>query len=79
MSDLVKAIQYILPDAEFTLTDDDYSTIVWNVEPTKIPTLADIDNAKNAIKAESEAKVSAKAALLERLGITAEEAALLLG
>ena len=29
--------------------------------------------------AEAEAKVTAKAALLERLGITAEEAALLLG
>ena len=30
-------------------------------------------------KAEAEAKAEAKAALLERLGITAEEAALLLG
>jgi hypothetical protein len=32
----------------------------------------------NAIKAEQAAKESAKAALLERLGITADEAALLL-
>jgi hypothetical protein len=33
----------------------------------------------NALKAEAEAKATAKAALLERLGITAEEAQLLLG
>jgi len=32
-----------------------------------------------AAEAEAEAKATAKAALLERLGITAEEAALLLG
>jgi hypothetical protein len=34
---------------------------------------------ENAKKAELEAKADAKAALLERLGITADEAALLLG
>ena len=42
------------------------------------------DNAKRAeqtaeAEAEKEAKATAKAALLERLGITADEAALLLG
>ena len=38
-----------------------------------------IDQAANlAKKTEAEAKVTAKAALLEKLGITAEEAALLL-
>ena len=38
------------------------------------------DKAAQAIaKAEAEAKATAKAALLERLGITAEEAAILLG
>ena len=39
-----------------------------------------IDEAANAIiKAEAEAKAAQRAALLERLGITAEEAQLLLG
>jgi len=40
----------------------------------------EIDAATNAAaQAEAEAKATAKAALLERLGITAEEAQLLLG
>ena len=40
----------------------------------------EIDKAEvNAKKAEAEAKATAKAALLERLGITEEEAQLLLG
>jgi hypothetical protein len=40
----------------------------------------ELDAAETAAKAEAKAeKVAAKAALLERLGITADEAALLLG
>lgn len=79
MSDLVKAIQHLIPGAEFTLTDDDYSTIVWNEAPVKAPTLADIEKAKQALASAEADKAAAKVALLERLGITKEEAALLLG
>lgn len=78
MNELVKAIQYILPDAEFTLTDDDYSTIVWNVTPTHIPTLEDIENAKISLVQEAQAKENAKLALLDRLGLTSDEAKLLI-
>ena len=79
---LVKAIQSLKPGAEFSITDSDYSTIVWDVLKGSAPTKADIDNAIKAIQAaeaaDAEAKATAKTALLDRLGITADEAALLL-
>lgn len=43
-----------------------------------ISSWADVELAKIAAEAEAEAKAIAKAALLERLGITADEASLLL-
>ena len=79
---LVKAIKSLKPNAEFSIIDSDYSTIVWDSLEGSAPSQADIDNAIKDIKAteatEAAAKAEAKAALLDRLGITAEEAALLL-
>ena len=79
---LVKAIQSLKPNAEFSITDNDYSTIVWDSLEGSAPSQADIDKAIKDIQAaeanEATAKAEAKAALLDRLGITAEEAALLL-
>ena len=80
---LSKAIKKLKPTAQFSFTDDDYSTIKWDVLDGDAPTQSDIDEAIEQIKAdeitEAEAKAAAKAALLERLGITQEEANLLLG
>ena len=82
MSDLVKAIKLLKPTAEFSFTGDDYSTIKWDVLEGEAPTQKDIDAAIKEVKADeaqAEAtKATAKAALLDRLGITAEEAVLLL-
>jgi hypothetical protein len=79
---LVKAIKSLKPGAEFSITDGDYSTIVWDILEGDAPTQAELDAEIKKIKA-AEAKVeadtaTAKAALLNRLGITAEEAKLLL-
>ena len=83
MSYLVKAINKLKPSAEFSFTDNDYSTIKWDVLDGKPPTQAEIDAAIEQIKideAQAEAtKVAQKQALLSRLGITEEEAKLLLG
>ena len=80
---LSKAILKLHPEAQFSHTDNDYSTIKWDVLEGTAPTQSQIDKAIEDIKAEeataAEAKATAKAALLERLGISAEEAALLLG
>jgi hypothetical protein len=82
MSYLVKAIKKLKPTAEFSFTNDDYKTIVWDVLDGDAPTQKQIDDAIKTIKAaeatEAEAKAEAKAALLDRLGITEDEAKLLL-
>ena len=83
MSDLVKAIRLIKPTSEFSYQDDDYSTIQWDVLDGEAPTKSEIDAALRKVKADDIAAEAKKAkdreALLARLGITAEEAALLLG
>jgi hypothetical protein len=80
---IVDAIKSLNPKAEFTIEGDDYSTIKWDVLEGTAPTQAEIDAEIVKIKAQEEAdktaKAAEKAALLEKLGITAEEAKLLLG
>lgn len=82
MDYLTKAIQSLKPTAEFSYTDDDYSTIKWDVLDGNAPTKKQIDDEIKKIKADeitdAASKATAKAALLEKLGITSEEAALLL-
>jgi len=79
---LVEAIRLLKPTAEFSFTDNDYSTIKWDVLEGEAPTQAEIDDAIKQVKAdeitEAQTKAQAKAELLERLGITADEAKLLL-
>jgi hypothetical protein len=80
---LTQAIQKLHPEAEFSYTNNDYATIKWDVLDGIAPTQAEIDAEIVKIKAQEEAdkatKAADKSALLERLGITAEEATLLLG
>jgi len=74
---LVKAIKKLKPTSEFSIINNDYSTIKWDVLEGKAPTQSQIDAAIEQVKAdeiaEAEAKAQAKAALLERLGLTQEE------
>jgi len=82
MSDLAQAIKKLKPSAEFSFTNNDYSTIKWDVLDGEAPTKKQIDDAIKQVKAdeitEAQAKAQAKAKLLERLGISADEAKLLL-
>jgi hypothetical protein len=77
---LSAAIQRLRPTAEFSYSDDDYSTIQWDVLEGKAPTQSEIDAAIQEIKADelaAEAKAAAdKAAAqtkLEALGLTADD------
>lgn len=76
------AIQKLKPNSEYVYFGDDYSTIKWIVLEGEAPTQTEIDEAIEQVKAdeiaEAEAKAATKAALLDRLGITADEAKLLL-
>jgi hypothetical protein len=79
---LVEAIFRLLPNSEFVLHDNDYSTIQWHVLDGAAPTQAEIDAVIEEIKADeiaTKAKAETdKTALLAKLGITADEARLLL-
>jgi hypothetical protein len=79
---LVKAIKKLKPDSQFTFIESDYSTIKWDVLEGDAPTQAEIDVAIKEVKADEvaagKAKATQKAALLAKLGMTAEEAALLI-
>lgn len=82
MSYLVKAIRRLKPNSEFSFVDNDYSTIKWDVLEGDAPTKKQIDDAIKSIKTEeaneAELNAAAKTALLDRLGITEDEAKLLL-
>ena len=49
---LVKAIFKLKPTAQFSFTDEDYSTIVWDKLDGKAPTKAQIDAAIEEVKAD---------------------------
>jgi hypothetical protein len=80
MSYLVKAIQKLRPTAEFSFTEEDYSTIKWDKLEGDAPTQAQIDAAIKAIQqaelqaeAEAAAKKAAAEAKLAALGLTADD------
>jgi len=83
MNYLVKAIKKLKPTAEFSFTNDDYSTIKWNVLEGKAPTQKQIDDAIEQVKsdeiAQAEARIAQRQLILDKLGLTADEARLLLG
>ena len=78
--EILLAIQFIRPNAQFVLNGDE---LEWLDETQTKPTQAQITKGwadyQKALAAEVEENAAAKSALLQRLGITAEEAALLLG
>ena len=75
---LVQALLSLRPNTEFVITDNDIKTIVWHTEGVTTPTKKQIEDEIKRLEAIEAEKPAAKAALLERLGITAEEASLLL-
>jgi hypothetical protein len=82
MDYLTRAILSLREGSQFAIEANDYSTIVWHELEGTAPTVKQIDDEIKRIKAaditEEADRAVAKAALLARLGITAEEAVLLL-
>ena len=79
---LTQAIHKLKPNALFTFDEPDYAKINWLSLEGDAPTQAEIDAAIKQIKADEtkaeKANATAKSALLDRLGITEDEAKLLL-
>ena len=82
MNKEIKAIQLIRPGAEFVIIDNDLENIIWHILDGEVPTKKEILDAVKQVEADelkaAKDAATAKAAILDRLGITAEEAALLL-
>jgi hypothetical protein len=83
MNYLAKAIKSLNPTAEFSYNEEDYSTINWIILDGDAPTQKQIDDEIKRIKAaeiaEAKAKETQRQAILDRLGLTADEAKLILG
>jgi hypothetical protein len=80
--EITKTLMFIRPKAKWVLTGDDFNNIEWLDEIQTKPTILELENGfaeYNALKQERRIEAErAKAALLEKLGITEEEAKLLL-
>jgi hypothetical protein len=78
---ITKAIQELSPTAEFAFSADDLSSLKWHnakaPRPTDAEILARCEVVIANLESEATTKAAEKAALLERLGITADEAKLL--
>jgi len=82
MKRIADAIHRLKPGAEFSYKDEDYSTIVWDVLEGDAPTQKEINDTIKLLEKEEIAQEASdakkKAEILDRLGITADEAKLLL-
>ena len=74
------AIQLLRPTAEFSFTDQDYSTIIWTKLEGNPPTQTEVDVAIEQVKANEIAAAEAAAAdkasataKLEALGLTPDD------
>jgi hypothetical protein len=77
-----EAIRYMYPDADFSMVNDDISTIAWRTEGITTPTAEQVATAIAAMEAEETAKAAAKTAAKESaqakltaLGLSDEEIA----
>jgi hypothetical protein len=81
MATVAEVLQMLRPGAGFVVIDNDLSTVVYD-EGVKPVTQKEFDDGLanfDSVQAEKESiKIAAKTALLNKLGITAEEATLLL-
>lgn len=78
ISNTIKALKSLLGNAEWSISDNDLSTLVIHTENVTAPTEAEVKAEIKRLTDEEATKPAAKAALLNRLGITEDEAKLLL-
>jgi hypothetical protein len=81
---IIEALQELLPNVEWNIIDRDLTTLeILSEYDGSIPTQNDIDSTitklQNDYDLQVQAKAASKAALLSKLGITEDEARLLLG
>lgn len=80
--DYTKILLLKYPQSEWSLNGNDYDGLTWlsnTPKPTKTELDALWDEVLDEINTEAQAKEAARQAILDRLGLTADEAKLLLG
>jgi hypothetical protein len=80
--DIVNVIEILVPNARFILIGDTLDGLDWLDErpfPSKAEFDATLKKLPALIKAQSLAKETAKAAILDRIGLTADELQTILG
>lgn len=77
ISDTIKALNSLLADTAWSISDDDLSTLEIHTEGVAAPTEAAIKAEIKKLADAEKAKPAQKQAILDRLGLTADEAALL--
>jgi hypothetical protein len=78
MIDRFEALKSLRPNAEFIVIDNNYESIECLTDGVIVPTLDEIDAEVERLLAIQAEKPLRKAALLDRLGITEDDAKLLL-
>jgi hypothetical protein len=82
MIDYTQVLSEFYKDSEWSLDGEDYAGLTW-LSDTPKPSKKTLDDLWSQVEAKKEAdkqaKADAKAAILERLGITEEEVKLILG
>lgn len=73
------ALMRLLPNVKWTVQGDDYENIIFEDSSIIAPTLAELNAELEKMKLEEDQRAINRQLLLERLGITEEEARLLLG
>jgi hypothetical protein len=76
MKTINNAVLSLRPNTEWTMNNFDVENIIWHTENVKPLTKAEVDAELVRLQTEEKSK---KTELLTRLGITADEAKLLLG
>ena len=82
MTDYVAVLTANYPSKEWVISGNDYASLTWLSEGSK-PSKKTLDDLWASVQAEmaaeAAAKVSAKQAVLDKLGLTADEVAALFG
>lgn len=81
-NDIVNVIDFLSPNCEYYWMTEDFKDFVWLEKDKEQPTLSEIEKSfvayKKSLTEAEAAKAAEKAALLAKLGITEDEAKLLL-
>ena len=80
--DIANLLWFLVPNAKFTMSGNNYSDVDWSDGQTQ-PTLKQLETAlpayQTSLLTARQNKVAAKQAVLDKLGLTADEVTALLG